>query len=524
LSQIVQENPPQFLNLAIPMIYTAPTMQATPIRFAIAVGALIIAALSATRDTRAAGTVPMPTVIGPIAASAVGDATKDYPFFASIVDLKGRGWMEEEFFIEGTANRYTIEGLATGVVRDAGHPYKTRIVVRRPANPAAFNGTVVVEWNNVTAGRDLDIDWFQSYEHFLRSGYAWIGVTPQRVGIEALKVWNAKRYGTLDVTHGGAVTGDELSYDVFAHAAQAVRTPGRVNVLGNLKAVRIFATGHSQSAGRLANYVNAVHPIASVFDAVVVHGGGGRIRPDLDIPVFKLLAETDVLGQQAANRQPDTNKYRSWEVAGSSHVDVQFRASSSKLAARDGSPTAPPLPTAAGGNGRGRGTAGPGTTGRGVTGGQNLAGGNPGGCERPPYSHVPFHHVMNAAFDHLVRWVKDGVPPPTAPPIETTAVGPPAIAARDKHGNALGGIRLAEHAVPTAVNTGLNSGAGFCRLFGSHEPFDAAAIASLYPSHGAYVDAVRDVTLRNLKAGFIVKADADQTIADAERSAVGRRN
>ncbi len=506
--------------------YTAPTMYSSkPFQFTVAIlSALSVAVALLTIRTEAAGTVPMPTVTGPIAAGPIGDASLNYPFFASIVDLKGRGWVEEEFFIEGTANRYTIQGQATGVVRDSGHPFKTRILVRRPASAAAFNGTVVVEWNNVTAGRDLDIDWFQSYAHFIRSGYAWVGVTPQRVGVEALKVWNAKRYGTLDVTHGGAITNDDLSYDVFAQAAQALRTPGRVNVLGGLTPARIFATGHSQSAGRLANYVNGVHPIASVFDAVVVHGGGGRIRTDLDIPVFKLLAETDVLGQQAANRQPDTNKYRSWEVAGSSHVDVQFRASSSKLGSRDGSPSAPPLPAATPENARGRANLprAP-TTGRGVTTGQNLASGNAGGCERPPYSHVPFHHVMNAAFDHLVRWVNDGVPPPTAPPIETTTLGPPAVAARDKLGNALGGIRLAEHAVPTAVNTGLNSGAGFCRLYGSHEPFDAATIAGLYPTHAAYVAAVRDVTARNLTAGFILKADADQTIADAERSTVGRR-
>jgi hypothetical protein len=491
------------------------------IRIALLAAAAVTAPL--TISTRAAG-VPVPTVTGPIAAVAVGDQSHDYPFFAAILDLKAHGWVEEEFFIEGIANRYTIQGQATGAVRDSGHPYKTRILVRRPATASAFNGTVVVEWNNVTAGRDLDIDWFQSYEHFIRSGYAWVGVTPQRVGVEALKVWNAKRYGTLDVTHGGAIVNDDLSYDVFAQAAQAIRTPGRVNVLGGLKPARIFATGHSQSAGRLANYLNGVHPIASVFDAVVVHGGGGRIRTDLTIPVFKLLAETDVLGQQAANRQPDTDKYRSWEVAGSSHVDVQFRDSSSKLASRDGSPSAPPLPAPTAENSRGRSNA-PNvpTTGRGVTSRQGLASGNAGGCERPPYSHVPFHHVMNAAFDHLVRWVRDSVPPPAAPPIETTAVGPPAVAARDKFGNALGGIRLAEHAVPTATNTGLNTGAGFCRLFGSHEPFEPATIASLYPSHAAYVAAVREATERNVKAGYIIKVDAEQTIAAAERSSVGRR-
>ena len=96
-------------------------------------------------------------------------------------------------------------------------------------------------------------------------------------------------------------------------------------------------------------------------------------------------------------------------------------------------------------------------------------------------------------------------------------------AVRDARGNALGGIRLAEHAVPIATNTGLNSGAGFCRLFGSHEPFGAPTIDSLYPTHAAYVAAVRDVTERNLKAGYILKVDADQTIAAAERSDVGRK-
>lgn len=57
--------------------------------------------------------------------------------------------------------------------------------------------------------------------HFIRSGYAWVGVTPQRVGVDALEVWNPKRYGSLDVTHGGAVMNDDLSYDVFAQAALA---------------------------------------------------------------------------------------------------------------------------------------------------------------------------------------------------------------------------------------------------------------------------------------------------------------
>jgi hypothetical protein len=100
---------------------------------------------------------------------------------------------------------------------------------------------VIVEWNNVTAWRDLDIDGFQTHEHLMRAGYAWVGVTPQVVGVEALTVWNPRRYGTLDVTHAGTVARDDPSYDIFAQAGQAVRATGRVNVMGGLRVERVFA-------------------------------------------------------------------------------------------------------------------------------------------------------------------------------------------------------------------------------------------------------------------------------------------
>jgi hypothetical protein len=118
--------------------------------------------------------------------------------------------------------------------------------------------------------------------------------------------------------------------------------------------------------------------------------------------------------------------------------------------------------------------------------------------------------------------VKDGKAPPTAPPIDTLP-GQPSGIARDADGNSSGGgIRLAAIAVPIAVNTGQNSGPGFCRLYGSHVDFDAAKLAAKYPTHAAYVAAVRAVTEKNLKAGYILKPEADATIAAAERSAVGK--
>ncbi len=45
----------------------------------------------------------------------------------------------------------------------------------------------------------------------------------------------------------------------------------------------------------------------------------------------------------------------------------------------------------------------------------------------------------------------------------------------------------------------------------------------MYPSHDAYVAAVREVTAKNLAAGYILEYDAEETIREAERSDIGRR-
>src|SRR5690606_30412086 len=90
-------------------------------------------------------------------------------------------------------------------------------------------------------------------------------------------------------------------------------------------------------------------------------------------------------------------------------------------------------------------------------------------CTLPALSHVPTAHVARAGVDHLTRWVIKGTPPPTAPRIEIASANQAGVtAARDAYGNALGGIRLAEHAVPIATNTGLNAGPGYCFLNGSN--------------------------------------------------------
>jgi hypothetical protein len=495
-----------------------------------------------------------PDVTGPIAnTTPLRHPDHGYPYNATPVDLGKQGYVEEEFFLIGTANRYNTPSGERGSVIDVDHPYSTRIVVRRPKQAARFNGTVIVEWYNVSQGHDGEYEWFQSYEHLVRSGYAWVGVSAQTVGVNALKEWSPGRYRSLDVSRGGTVIGDGLSYDVFSAAALAIRGKAHRDVMGGLRAQRLIATGHSQSAGRLYNYFHSVHPLTSkLFDAVLLHGGGGRVSPDLNVKVFKYLDESDVVSQANA-RVADSTGYRQWEVAGTSHLDAQFSRSLAALGLRvsgmrpvEGSP---PIggPSISGGE-KGNGAAGNGA-------GLENEGVN-GGCAQPPFSRVPSYHVLNAAFDATHRWLADGVVPPSAPQIELKRL-PPSLTAppadsgrgrppspprgfggpgweivRDEMGLARGGIRLAAVAAPIAKNSGdnvgsigtANGGAGErnCRLMGSSEPLDAARLAALYPTRDAYLAKVREATEKNLKAGYITKADADATIREAEKLKIGR--
>jgi hypothetical protein len=453
-----------------------------------AISFAVAAAVAASCTVRAAAQVASPTVVGPIAQNAPpGDPSRDYTFLTPGDDLAAHGYVEEEFFIEGSANAYQTTPVGqTGAVLSSGHPYRTRIVVRRPRSPWRFNGVVLLEWQNVTAGYDIDAHWGVSWPHFVSRGYAWVGVSAQRVGVHGasalpgadpaapppvnngLRSWSPTRYGTLDVTAAGTVTNDSLCYDIFSQAAQAVRNPAGVRPLGRLRPQLVLAVGASQSAGRLSTYHNAIHPLHGVVDGFYLLVGGAGLRTDLDVKVMQYLSETD-LGRGPSRRMPDSDNFRSWEIAGSAHsswYSDQYRA---PLVQRDFGTD--PWPAE---------------------------------CDLPPYSRVRGYYVINAQYDWLVRWVRSGVAPPTAPKLEFTAGEIPVIA-RDDRGFALGGIRLPEIEVPVALNAGANSGATFCALYGTYQPFQPDVLQELYPTHGGYVRAVVQSARRNQRAGYILR-------------------
>jgi len=418
-------------------------------------------------------------VQGPVPGAVPGDPSapevKDtYPWMATDVDLASAGYVEQEFYLSGKADGYST----TGEVVASDVPYRTRIIVRRPADAADFNGTVLTEWQNVTAGYDLDALW--SPEQITRAGYAWVGVSAQRVGVDHLRGWSPARYGGLDVTGGGRLTADELSYDVFAQAAEALRGSRRGGPLGGLRARTVLAVGASQSAARMTVYYDAVLPrTEAVFDGFAHIVGPAPTRKGAE-PVFQVLSETDV---RSPVRRPDDALFRRWEVAGTAHSGWQGQEYRASILERD------------------------------------LGAAPTYDCARPPFSRAPLHHVIAASYDHLVRWAGRGVLPPSAPVLELAADG---AKVRDELGLAVGGIRLSQVEVPTALNTGDNAGETFCFLFGTHVPFDKDLLGRLYPARGRYVSAVAEQDGRNVRAGYLLPADARQNLRDAAASDVGR--
>lgn len=434
--------------------------------------------------------VAVPTVTGPVTGNPTLVGTN--------IDLGQLGYEQSEYFIEGTATSYTPKGAldtdGRWDVESAGSaPYKTRIVVYRPKVVADFNGTVYVEWFNVTAGTDIAVDWSMTHTQIIRSGSAYVGVSAQEVGVNAIQRGDPARYGSL--VHPG----DEFSYDMFSQAGAVAAGKADPNPLDGLKPKRLIAMGDSQSASRLVSYSNGIQPFSHAFDGFFIHSRGSSgagfsgttraprgtlTRTDLDVPVLTLQTETDINGLGYVSvQQKDSKHFRLWEVAGTSHADL-YTVNLGFSDVGDGAAEAKLLKH------------------------PSDATADVGGCGAPVNSGPDFA-VASAAIAKLDRWVRTGKAPARAPRFELTDDAEPSIA-RDEHGNAVGGIRTPLVDAPIVTLSGEpNPGSGFCFLFGKTTAFDAATLAELYPSHDDYVKKFNASADTAVKKGYLLKPNAE---------------
>jgi hypothetical protein len=410
----------------------------------------------------------------------------------------------------------TADG-AWRVAADATQPpFKTRIQVYKPSNPTSFNGTVFVEWLNVSNGSDSAADWILAHDELIRTGAVYVGVTTQATGVTAAVKTEPARYGAAgaNLSHPG----DSFSYDIFSQAGQAIRD-NQAMILVGLRLGKMIASGESQSANRMATYIDALGTVDNEYDGYFVHSRIGNasalrqlpldavaapssplIRTDIGVPVFTLQTETD----SRTIRQPDTGVFRDWEVAGSTHADMytlgigQFDEGTDDTAAVKLfqamlHPTNEPLP--------------------GILPPCNL-----------PLNSGPHHWSVQAGIHALREWVTNGTLPAASLYQQTVGGVPSAAVVLDANGNVQGGVRSPHVDVPVAAIRGVAPpGPSFCALFGSDTPFSASQLATMYNySHNHFVTAWNQSVDNLVTSGYLLLADASVLKSSAASSDVGR--
>ena len=420
------------------------------------------------------------------------------PLTAQPSELAHNGYLEQEFFASGTATSFTATSMPSdgkwSIEPKSSAPYRTRIIVRRPKNPARFNGTVVVEWMNESAGESAP-DWDYLNPMLMRDGYAYVAVSAQALGVDGgtpilataaggLVKAEPARYGSLH--HPG----DQYALDMFAQIGKALRNP-KGSVLGGLHPQHVLALGESQSAFYLTTFADALQPVTHAFDGIFIHSRGGtgaslagtkitsnqgptnlRIRTDLHVPVFMFETQTDLIALgYAPAQQPNTSRIRTWEVAGTSHADA-FE-----------------LGTAAGFI----------------------------GCTTP-VNDGPQHTVVQAAFTAFDKWVDHGTTPPSPPPFRLASADPDTLAF-DDHGNVIGGVRTPAVDVPVSTLSGAAppGSSELCGLFGSTMSFSPTTLASLYRTKSNYLSLYKASLDKAIAGGYILSADRAGLLAQADQ-------
>ena len=466
--------------------------------------------------------VPLPTT--QLLPVIPGDPeTRSTPFIAWFMDLSLDGYVEEEYAVSGLANLYGYVDSASQSpeveVIESDLPYVTRILVRRPADAKRFNGTVIYEILNATAGWDGDPIWQSNFEYFTREGIVWVGMSTKPVTVEFLENgwenWflvtrNADRYNNLSMPHFGLV------WDMLNQTGLLLKTPSSAdNPLADLDVKRIIMVGYSQSAAYQVTHANSFYANATtpggdpIIDGYFISAGGDNAKhvtgpPDTienlpngdqrnfmlgEAPQFRFQTQTEVVGFGAYNvrqDEQDNPATRFYEMAGGSHVDAEINFIGGQALVRDlGLP--------------------------------------PSFCPDPdvPYNPIIIGHVQSALMDKLAKWISYGTEPPASRFMDLIFPGGFAEIVLDANGNAVGGIRPPQLEVPLGSYLPNNNGPGFCFLFGGFDSFDDETLNSMYRNHGSYVSRMVRHIKRSEKEGFLLSEDAAQERRDAAHSDVG---
>lgn len=491
------------------------------------------------RGTAQAEVPPLPSTIGPLPETATNYAWDAAAHGLTPIDLGPYGYVEQEYLLKGTANVYsgTTGGpLAVG----ASGPYETRILIRRPADPAQFSGRVIVELINPTSNYDVDIMWAADHDYFMSRHDIYVGISIKPVVLTSMKTFNPARYAGLSMANpdpsatcpqGSTETETGLAWDMISQVGALLRSTSAASPLAGEHVRDVYLTGYSQSGGYLITYINDIVPhfaLASgrpIYDGYLIGAGYGFtelapinqcaapaapgtpaspeapgveqfvVHPPPGVPVIDVQTLSDAYaffgwaGEEADSDTP-ADGYALYQVPGSSHIwsyQVDFTPGPAEL-------------TAAG----------------------YPANDWQDSCVEQNLNPFPLQYFMDGAFDNLDRWVRAGTPPPYAPHIEAVGDGTPAATiVDDKYGNALGGLRNPYVDVPIGTYYGTTPGTGTCLLLWGHwTPFSQDQLAQLYPTHEDYVARVRQDVEVLVGQRLLTADDGAEVIQQAAGAAV----
>ncbi len=412
------------------------------------------------------------------------------------------GYGAEEYLLCGRANTYAPVAMADApnmLTRDmpadmarresyvrpilkANAPYCTRVLLYRPSDPARFSGRVVVETAHPLDGGRA-IVWSQLSGYFAQHGDIYLGIASP-VTFESLKTSNPKRYARLQGADATQLWG------MIAQLGALVKS-GHFPGIPRVRLHTLLLTGYSWTGVAVTTFANFHHDDARlaartpVFDGYVTIANSMYVRP-IDVPVIRIMTQSDFNSFGGLNnRREDSDdldsRFRLWEVTGASHLNA--------------SPVIEP-------------GASPWVAAKPVIEPRNLPRFSASECQRDfpagwGPNTLPLNYVMVSAFEHIDRWIHGGPPPPRAARIETAADG---SAKTDSDGNALGGLRLPEIAVPAAR---YGTAGGACFLYGYRLPFDAARLRELYGTQDRYLGQVAAAARAQVEQGWLRSEEAN---------------
>jgi hypothetical protein len=333
-------------------------------------------------------------------ATAHGEVTGPGKFYETLMELKSTddlahfNYVTKEYFVSGTAN---------------GQPYKTRIVVRKPADDAKFSGLVLAESMHPSGN-----PWMFHFTHVYSMTSGHIGVEILTSATQGFADFNPERYRDLHIANG-------QTNEIIAQVGALLKSTRIDNPLGAVNVRKMVLAGSSASAAVVVNYMpaHATYRLADsmkpIFDGFLPTSNASNI-PSIDVPTIQVPTMLEVFrgnGPTRVDSDAPGSQIRIYEFAGMAHIDSR-----------------------------------------------DAAAYYPDPCQNA-ISRFPLAVYMSVALNHLFAWTDKGTVPPQADRyyVDYNTANDGSLLALDEFGNVKGGIRNPYVDVPVKSYHVPNSGA-----------------------------------------------------------------